>query len=124
MPRRPLITAIVYKQTGSMHGVLIYTFLVTFIPYLLLRKYLDIDEGRMQCRSLRTMVWVKRMRLAKGLGRRQKKKKKKKNAKVDPNASSVTSDVTSSQAGGVSSTGMTELTPDLSSASSISTESE
>ena len=103
-----------------MHGVLIYTFLVTFIPYMLLRKYLDIDEGRKQCRSLKTSVWVKRMRHAKGMGKRQKKRKEKKSAKVKPNdnsSSSVTSSVTSSQA--VSSTGMTELTPDLSTASML-----
>ena len=106
-----------YSATGSMNLVLIYVFVVTTIPFLVLWKYLDIDEGRKQCRSMKTSIWVKNLRTAKGMsGKRKKKKKKHKKNKVraEEGESVTSSSVTSSTSSSVASSavGVSGLVPE------------
>ncbi len=86
----PLICAILYETTGTMRTGFWYLFLGCIGPYFGLKYFVDVDQGRKDTKSLKTMVWVKK--------RRQHKRKAKKQARGEIGSNVRTSQMSSSAA--------------------------
>ena len=79
----PVVVGICYEVFGNIRYSFIYLFTFCVVPLLILHYKVDVDQGRKDTRSLKTMVWVKK--------RRQHKRKEKKRARGQKVTSSANS---------------------------------
>ena len=69
----PLMCAVLYEHTGTMRTGFWYLMCGCIGPAICLKLFVDVEKGRNETKSLKTMVWVKK--------RRQHKRKAKKQAR-------------------------------------------
>ena len=86
----PMIVGICFEAFGSLRYSFVYLFIMCIAPLILIRNYVDVDQGRKDTRSLKTMVWVKK--------RRAHKRKEKRKAGGRGGSSASTSKTSSSAA--------------------------
>jgi len=94
----PFVVAMIYETTGSMRLAFPYCIIMIVGAMLFLYFCVDVEEGIKECRSLKTMMWVRARRKHKKVDKKKLKARKAKEAGMTSSmvGSSTNSSVVSS----------------------------